>query len=224
MAKISVTVSIDTLGSPDYKSTAKALDAYELVRFVVGQGGSRLDLGVAQVGGCNYVKECKIDVPVAVTYQVASDLKDNIDNAADVRQKNDFKMILSRIESHARTHYDRVVKDVIRAWKSDVVKDLDKTLPTDKAPTSLTESKIKELVRPLVDYWVIELGYRVHQNVHEWEKEDYPKLQKFMIQHNMFVANLPVPSAPSKPSSSRPKTTFPACQVKKAPSKPGHAK
>jgi hypothetical protein len=223
MARLSVTVSIDKLGPPDYSSTAKTLDAFELVQFQVGQGGSRIAPTFEQVGECTYVKDCAIDVPIAVTYQVASDLKDNIDNAQSLREKNAHRQILSRIESHARLHYNRVVTNVIPAWTSDVTKDLDKALPTDQAPTSLAEKEIMDRVRPLVDYWIAELVDRARQDVYQWEVSDYPEIEKFISRLGGFAV-LAVPRAPRRKAGSRPETVFPACQVKKGQAKHGDAK
>jgi hypothetical protein len=216
---LSVKVSIAALGNPDYGSTEKTLNAQELVKFDIGKGGSKVDpLTVAQVGGCNYVKDCTVDVPVPVTYSIASELKDNIANAADKQQRNAHRLVLHRIESHARMHYQRVINEVIPAWTKDIEKDLHKTLPTDKTPTSLEESKLKEMVVELVEYWVRELGFRVAKNVNDWEAADYPELEKFMrtlAGYDRWSAlGLVVPKF-KQTAPKRPAIAFPSCRPKK---------
>jgi hypothetical protein len=218
MATLAVNVAVDKLENPDFSSTQKELKAWEVVRFNVGQGGTTVALSASRIGECNYVDDCKIDVPIAVTYMIASDLRDNIANAQDVAQRNDHRAILLRIETHARTHYSRVVEKVIPAWVSEIKTDLLKTLPTKLAPTSENEDEIRARITPLVDYWVGELGFRMAHDVNEWERLDYPQLEKFMGNLrgvSVFLPQgFPIPRFLLKPES-RPKVTFPTCRPKK---------
>ena len=127
-------------------------------------------------------EDCTVDVPVAVTFRIASELQDNIANAiatgAPKVTVNAHRQILARIQSHAHSHYRRVVTKVIPVWESDIKKDLNRTLPTNVAPTSEQERDIQARVARLVEYWVRELGYRTAYDVHEWEKLDYPSSRR----------------------------------------------
>lgn len=216
---LSVTVSIAKLGNPDFSSTAKALNAQELVKFDIGMGGTKIDpLNVAQIGGCSYVVDCTLDVPIPVTFSIASELKDNIANATEKKQHNAHRQVLARIESHARMHYQRVVNEVIPAWTKAIEADLHKTLPTDQAPTSLKEAELKKQVVELVEYWVRDLGFRVAKNVNDWEAADYPELEKFMRTlpgyDRWSALGLIVPKF-SQTVPKRPAITFPSCRPKK---------
>ncbi|WZO98443.1 hypothetical protein EP7_000022 [Isosphaeraceae bacterium EP7] len=219
MAKLSVNVALAELKGPDFKSSMKTLNAWELVRFDVGLGGTPVTLTVSQVAKCNSVDECTIDVPIGVSYSIASELKDNITNAQTTAERNDHRQLLMRIETHARAHYSRVAKPLIPDWEADIRKDLDKTLPTRKTPTSEDEGQIQARLAPLVAYWVEELGYRIKKDVNGWEKTDYPQLVKFMQNFrslSVFLPDgLPIPKFASKPPK-RPAITFPACQARKS--------
>ena len=218
MAKLSINVALAKFGNPDFSLPQKKLDAWELVRFDVGQGGTPVALKVAQVANCNYVTDCTIDVPVGVTYMIASELQQNIANAQTKAEQNAHRQILLRVESHAASHYTRVVKPVIPTWVTDITKDLDKTLPSDVAPTTEDEPAIRDRLAPLVSYWVEELGYRIAQDVNQWEQKDYPNLQIFMQSLpgiSVFLPNgIPIPKFLRK-APSRPKITFPPCRAKK---------
>jgi hypothetical protein len=156
MAGIDVTVHIPKIGNPDFSFTEKQLKAWELVTFGIGPGGTCIaPLTFAQVGGCNFVKDCGISVHVDFAFRVARELKESIkdaQDAADKRPSNALQIILLHVEQHARTHYERVVNNVILTWESDLQKDLTKTLPTDRAPTSLPESGIQERIADLVGF------------------------------------------------------------------------
>ena len=174
MAKLSINVALAKLGEPDFSLTQKELDAWEMVRFDVGQGGTPVALKVAQVAKCNYVTDCTIDVPVGVTYRIASELQANISNAQTKAEQNAHRQILMRVKWHAARHYTRVVELVIPPWKAEISKDLDKTLPSDVATTTEDEGVIRDRLAPLVSYWVEELGFRIEQEVNLWEQTDYP--------------------------------------------------
>lgn len=230
MAGLDVTVHIPKIGTPDFSFTQTQLKAWELVTFNIGQGGIRIDpLTFAQMGGCNYVKDGGISVHVDFTFRVARELKESIkaaQDATDKRLSNALHIILLHVEQHARTHYERVVNNVILTWESDLQKDLTKTLPTERTPTSLPESGIQERIADLVAYWVSELGFRMARDVNEWEREDYPKLEKVM--HNtpgadVFTSGFPIPRFLKK-QPSRPTIAFPACRPKGVPAKPGSAR
>ena len=219
MATLSVKVSIAPLGTPDFSLTQTQLKAWEVVRFDVGQGGTTSTVTAAPIGGCHYVKDCTVDVPVPVTFRIASELQDNIANAiANGEPKvtvNAHRQILARIQSHAHSHYRRVVTKVIPVWESDIKKDLNRTLPTSVAPTSEQERDIQARVARLVEYWVRELGYRTASDVHEWEKLDYPLIKKEMEGLHVWVAEaFPIPPLALGPVS-RPTITFPPCRPKK---------
>src|SRR5262245_34124680 len=180
---MTVHVAIPALGKPDMYITTAHLDAHELVKFTIGQGGSSFKPNVLPIGGCNYVQDYILDVPVAVSYQIASEFQDAIDKAkarTDKATANATIQILRRIKFHAVTHYNRVATKVIPLWQSDAAKDLDSTLPTKKTPTSLTDVEIQERAGPLVSYWVDELVYRMAKDVNDWEAADYPELDKFI--------------------------------------------
>jgi hypothetical protein len=230
MAGLDVTVHIPKIGNPDFSFTEKQLKAWELVTFSIGQAGSRIDpLNFAQVGGCNFVKDCGISVHVDFTFHVARELKESIKDAHDAGNTplaNALHIILLRVEQHARTHYERVVNNVILTWESDLQKDLTKTLPTDRAPTSLPKSGIQARVADLVAYWVAELGYRMARDVNEWEREDYPQLEKFVHSipgADVFLSGFPIPRFLKK-QPSRPTIAFPACRPKGVQAKPGSAR
>ena len=76
MAKLSINVALANLGNPDFSLTQKKLDAWEIVRFDVGQGGTPVALKVAQVAKCNDVTDCTINVTVGVTHMIASEHQD----------------------------------------------------------------------------------------------------------------------------------------------------
>ena len=154
MAKLSINVALAKLGNPDFSLTQKKLDAWEIVRFDVGQSGTPVALKVAQVAKCNYVTDCTINVTVGVTYMIASELQDNISNAQTKAEQNAHRQILMRVESHAASHYTRVVKPVIPTWEAEIRKDLDKTLPSDVATTTEDDGAIRDRLAPLVSYWV----------------------------------------------------------------------
>jgi hypothetical protein len=224
MAGLSVNVSIAKLGTPDESFTAKQLDAYEIVKFLIAPGSARVGpLTVAQIGGCNYVDDCPIEVPVEVKYWVASDFQTAIANATTTAEKNGWRSFRLRIKWHAEKHYDSVADSVIPAWKTDILKDLNKTVPTRGAPTSLQESDILLRITELVTYWVDELGYRIARDVNDWEQKDYPKISKLMTQvlPVFLPQGLPIPPFLLKPPS-RPSIAFPACRPKNA-SKRGNA-
>ena len=218
MAKLSINVALAKLGNPDFSLTQKKLDAWEIVRFDVGQGGTPAALKVAQVAKCNYVTDCTINVTVGVTYMIASELQDNISNAQTKAEQNAHRQILMRVESHAASHYTRVVKPVIPTWEAEIRKDLDKTLPSDVATTTEDDGAIRDRLAPLVSYWVEELGFRIEQDVNLWERKDYPQLEIFLRSLRgiaVFLPNgLPIPKFLRK-APSRPKITFPACRAKK---------
>ena len=207
MAKLSINVALAKLGEPDFSSTQKELDAWEIVRFDVGQGGTPVALKVAQVAKCNYVTDCTIDVPVGVTYRIASELQANISNAQTKAEQNAHRQILMRVKWHAALHYTRVVKPVIPTWEAEIRKDLDKTLPSDVAPTTEDEGAIRERLAPLVSYWVEELGYRIGQDVNLWEQTDYPHLEIFLRSLQgiaLFLPNgFPIPKFLRKAPSRR---------------------
>jgi hypothetical protein len=219
MATLSVKASIAQLGTPDFSLTKTQLKAWEVVRFDVGQGGTTPAVTAAPIGGCYYVKDCTVDVPVAVTFRIASELRDNIDNAiangAPKATVNAHRQILARIQSHAHSHYSRVATKVIPAWESDIKKDLNRTLPTSVAPTSEQGSDIQARVARLVDYWVRELGYRTAYDVHEWEELDYPVIKKDMEGLHVWLAEaFPIPPLALGPVT-RPTITFPPCRPRK---------
>jgi hypothetical protein len=218
MARLSINVALAKLGNPDFRFTKKELDAWEIVRFDVGQGGTSVALKVAQVAQCHYVTDCTIDVPIGVTYSIASELQDDIANAQTTAERNDLRRLLMRVESHAVTHYTRTAKPVIPTWEAEIRKDLDKTLPSDVAPTTEDEGAIRDRLAPLVSYWVEELGFRTEQDGNQWDKADYPHLEKFLQGLRGIAVFLPlgfpIPKSLRK-APSRPKITFPECRAKK---------
>src|SRR5262249_47408378 len=150
MATLSIKVALAQLGNPDFNSTKKQLDAWEVVRFDAGKGGTPLALTVAQVAKCYYVTDCTIDVPIPVTYSIASELQDNITNAQSTAERNAHKQLLMRIKTHARQHYTRVEKPLIPTWETDVKKDLARTLPSSTSATTEDEPAIRARLAPLV--------------------------------------------------------------------------
>jgi hypothetical protein len=227
---VDVTVDIPKLGSPDVSLTARELgqrsrpsghgtrasDVWEIVRL---DGKPSLDpQEVAQIGKCRFVKNLSVNVPFTLEYFVAKDLQDNVDNAVKTQapkgEQNFHRWLLQRVKGHAAQHYDQYVK-VITAWKADIKQDLEKTLPTEKRPTSLQELEIKEQIGALVSDWIAELDFRLKQDAFQWEKTDYPHIEKQMKSTpgaTVFMpTGLSLPPAPQSPASRR-KVTFPPCR------------
>jgi hypothetical protein len=98
MAPVDVEVRIPKLGPPDFSLTATLLgqrsgppghggrpDVWEMVRLTNGKVS--LDpQDIAQIGRCNFVKNLFIRIDFGLEYFVASDLRDNINNAANAGQ------------------------------------------------------------------------------------------------------------------------------------------
>jgi hypothetical protein len=228
---VDVKVDIPKLGSPDLSLTAKELgqrsrpsgrgsrpsDVWEVVRLIDGK--TSLDpQDVAKVGKCSFVKDLTVNVQFALEFFVAKELQDNADNAvrtqAPKSEQNFHRWLLQRVKTHAAQHYDQFVK-VITAWKDEVRKDLEKSLPTEKKPTSLKEVEIKEQIGVLVSDWIAELDYRLKQEAFQWEKTDYPQIEKQMKSTPGAAVFMPtglsLPPTPKSPASRR-KVTFPPCR------------
>jgi hypothetical protein len=156
-------------------------------------------------------------IDFGLEYFVASDLRDNINNAANAGQTrlaDFFHQLLRRVEWHATQHYEQFVK-VIMAWEGDIKDDLIKALPTERKPTSLSEIEIKKGIGALVADWVVELDFRMKRESVEWENSDYPKIQAQMQSYPGVSVFMPRPfSVPPKPQSpaARRKITFPPCR------------
>jgi hypothetical protein len=228
---IDVKVDIPKLGSPDLSLTAKELgqrsrpsghgsrasDVWEIVRLI--NGTSALDpQDVATVGKCSFVKDLSVNVHFDLEFFVAKELQDNVDNATNSQAptgvQNFHRWLLQRVKTHAAQHYDQFVK-VITAWKDEVRKDLEKTLPTEKKPTSLPEADIKKQIGAVVSDWATELAFRLQQEAFQWEKTDYPQIEKEMKSRPGAAVFMPtgfsLPPTPQSPASRR-KVTFPPCR------------
>jgi hypothetical protein len=221
MAAISVKVSVPELGNPDFRRTAKELNAWELVK-ITAKAGDKINLEIGQNGGCNHVNTCGVNVTIGVEFSVAKDINDAIAGAVEKQVSNAWRQLRLRIVHHAREHFNRVVKDVIPAWQKNIQKDLESSLPTQQKPTSLAELEIHKQVGALVAYWIVELGFRMEKDINDWERQDYPELTRFV--HKLaglewFLPDgFPVPEF-RKSAQPRPKIAFPACVPKKASSK-----
>lgn len=183
-----VSLPVPRTPAPDYSQSIDELGALEKADFIyTPQLFKRCDSITNNGIIMSFVRSAgiRLDNP-RLEFFIASHILERARGRTGGSPNTTWITVRRRIETHAREHF-AIYRRITDRFEREITLDL-QSLPSQQNPTDVSQTVLETYVDSLLRYWIANLQYQLWFETCEWERTDYPNLNRIP---NAFISLRP---------------------------------